>query len=449
MQTLHERLAELAELSEQRPDPGTAAMAAARGRAYRRRRLVGTAATLGASAAALALIAGISLSRSAGDVEPAPAGAPTGMPRELYEPSPWLPGTGDEPLGTLAGLVVADRASWSGTERGLVGISATTGAYRFLELPSAAAVHLTSAAISPDGGHVAYWTTGGTRLSPDTDPVTGVAIYDAATGDVVRHPVETDHGLATEELTWADDATLLLGYGQYRGGLADPQELQGSSTFAAWFTWRVGDSEPAPAPFDNGTDVGRAASGRVLEDGPPRAVVDLATMSRETVRIGSDFSQSPVPDLDGTALAWVAGGTRRDPGGGSNPNRVYVASLATRDAAGRVERRLVPGSGKTFDVLAWTDRTHVALLQRVGTSLDRTRIAVVDVRTGKSDTVTTGELGTTFAPGRVATDLLSHPPIAAPEPPSPWDPRVSTGLAATVLLTAAGFLIVWRRRARP
>jgi hypothetical protein len=250
MQTLHERLAELAEVSERRPDPGTARAAAARGRSYHRRRLVGTVATLVTCAAALAVIAGVAVSRSADEVEPAPDDAPTGMPTELYEPSPWLPGTGDTPLGVLAAILPAERKTWTGADEGLVGVSATTGAYRFLDLPDLVPQELSSAAISPDGRHVAYWTTGDTRLSPDTDsgPVAGVAVYDSTTGEVTRHDVETDHGLAPDGLVWADRETLLLGYGQYRGGDADPLMDQSFSTFASWFTWRVGDAAPRGDP---------------------------------------------------------------------------------------------------------------------------------------------------------------------------------------------------------
>jgi hypothetical protein len=453
MQTLHERLAELAELSDQRPDPGTAAMAAARGRAYRRRRLVGTAATLGASAAALALIAGISLSRSAGDVEPAPAGAPTGMPRELYEPSPWLPSTGDEPLGTLAAIIPAERATWSGREDGLVGVSATSGAYRFLDLPGALPQTLDDAAISPDGRRVAYWTSGETRLSPDstTGPVTGVAVYDSDAGDVVRHEIATDHGLQPEGLIWSDAATLLVGYGQQVTGDGGPEEEQGLSTFGPWLAWRVGEDTPDVSALPSGARVEDATSGRILvSDDPRRAVTDAEQSSRRVFRIREDLSVSPVIDAAGLQVAVVSGESQ--PGwSGTSPNRVLVGRLPVRgQGPGRaLAMRVLPGSDNTFDVVAWADDRHVVLLQAADeSSWNSPDLVVVDVRTGEERVLMrSAERRTNLLSDHYATDLFSRPPIAAPEPPRPWDPRVSTGLAAAVLLAGAAILIVWRRRA--
>ncbi|WP_193614898.1 hypothetical protein [Nocardioides lijunqiniae] len=454
MQTLHERLAELAELSEQRPDPGTAAAAAARGRAYRRRRLVGTAATLTASAAALALIVGISLSRSAGDVEPAPAGAPTGMPRELYEPSPWLPGTADEPLGTLAAIIPAERATWTGREDGLVGVSATSGAYRFLDLPGAVPQSLDDAAISPDGRRVAYWTTGDTRLSADssTGPVTGVAVYDSDTGAVVRHDIATDHGLQPEGLIWSDAATLLIGYGQQVTGDGGPMEEQGMSTSGPWLSWRVGQDGPAISALTPGADVEDATSGRILVSDHPRYVVtDGEQSSRRVFRIRKDLSVSPVVDASGLQVAVVSGESQEPGYTGSNPNKVLVGRLPVRGqgAARELVMRELPGSENTFDVVAWADDEHVVLLQAADeSSWNSPDLVVVDVRTGEERVLLrSAERRTNFLSDHYATDLFSRAPIAAPEPPHPWDPRVSTGLAAAVLLAGAVTLIVWRRRA--
>jgi hypothetical protein len=452
MQTLHERLAELAELSDQRPDPGTAAMAAARGRAYRRRRLVGTAATLGASAAALALIAGISLSRSAGDVEPAPAGAPTGMPRELYEPSPWLPSTGDEPLGVLAAILPTERASWTRREDGLVGVSATTGSYRFLDLPGAAPQTLFGASISPDGRRVAYWTSGSTRRSPNSmsGPVAGVAVYDSVTGDVARQKVDTYHGLSADGLVWADATTLLLNYGQYAGGDADPEMDQSLSTNGPWRAWSMGEDSLVRVPLPPDPTIDDTAGGRILASSEFGYVVTGPRHEAgRPFTIRAKMSRGPIVDDSGTQVAVLSSGAPETDTSERSPDRLLVGRVPTSGSDRRLVPREVPDNDHTFDVVAWADEHHVVVLQARESSLDTAQLVVVDVRTGEKQVLTTSaERRMNFLPDHYATDLFNRPPIDAPEPPRPWDPRVSTGLAAAVLLTAAGFLIVWRRRAR-
>ncbi|MCD4524478.1 hypothetical protein [Nocardioides sp. cx-173] len=455
MSTLHERLAELAEVSEQHPDPGTAQAAVARGRAYRRRRRVGTVATLVASAAALAAILGVTLSRSGGEVEPAPADAPTGLPAELYEPSPWLPGTGDTPLGVLAAILPAERKTWTTTDTGLVGVSATTGAYRFLDLPDPVPHELHGAAISPDGRRVAYWTTGDTRLSPDSDsgPVAGVAVYDSATGDVQRHQIETDHGVMPDGLIWSDRETLWLGYGQYVGGDADPEMDQSTSMQGPWLTWRVGHDAPTPSALPPGSRIEDAIDDRVLLSGrlAGYVVTDAAQSTRRVFTIGDDLSVSPVLDASGVHVAVVSGRSDEPGVSGSNPNSVLVGRLPSRGQGkvGRLTMREVPDSENTFDVVTWTDDRHVVLVQAAdASSWHSPRLVVVDVRTGEKQVLTSSvERRANFLSDHYATDLFDHPTITAPEPPHPWDPRVSTGLAAGVLLAGALVLTIWRRRA--
>lgn len=453
METLHERLLELAEVSDERPDPGTAAMAADRGRAYRRRRRVGTGSALVAAAAALVVVFGVTMSRSAGDLEPAPANAPTGIPSEIFEPSPWLPGTGDDPLGVLAGIVPAERGTWSGPEQGLVGISATTGDYRFLDLPDQDSSELSRAALSPDGRRLAYWTTGETRGSPNTlggDPVTGVAIYDSATGDTTRLDIETEHGLAPEGLMWLERTRVFLGYGQYVGGDADSDMDQGTWTGPDWFTWRLGDDTAEATELPSNGWVGSAADGWIVQqvDESHHVATQGSRASDTYFEIGNDWSTSPLVDASGHMVAYVAGSTKAEPNNSRNPNRVLVGRLPRAGGASALEARPIPGSGRTFEVLAWTDARHVALLQREGDSYERERVVVADVRTGDLRMVTVGDLGGTFRPGQVATDLLDEPPIAAPEPPRPLDPRAVTVLTGVVVASAAVGLILWRRRVR-
>ncbi|MCW2794154.1 MAG: hypothetical protein JWO76_3252, partial [Nocardioides sp.] len=135
MTTLHDRLSRLAdEAPVALPEPGLWQ----RGRRYRRRRRAGTLAIVGAAVLALGVLAGTTWQRSSVD-GPQPANSAPALPDRIWSPSPWLEGTDDAgELGQLAAIIDAERGSWIGKSPGLVGVSATTGEYRFLDLPDAA-----------------------------------------------------------------------------------------------------------------------------------------------------------------------------------------------------------------------------------------------------------------------------------------------------------------------
>ena len=213
MTTLHDRLADLAdEAPASLPDPGLWD----RGRRYHRRRRAGTLAVLGVAVLVLALLGGIGRHRAAPPVQPATGSV--GLPDRVWNPSPWLPTT-DRP-GQLIAVTGAQRGSWTGMHPGVVGISATTGEYAFLDLPDAELDVSETPVLSPDGRRVAYWLTGETAGTPNTSrgPITGVAVLDTGTGDVSRHWIRTAHGLMPDFLAWADDETVVFSAGQIVGG---------------------------------------------------------------------------------------------------------------------------------------------------------------------------------------------------------------------------------------
>jgi hypothetical protein len=280
-----------------------------------------------------------------------------------------------------------------------------------------------------------------------------VAVYDSVTGDVVRHDIDTDHGLAPEGLIWSDAATLLFGYGQQVTGDGGPMEEQGMSTSGPWLIWRVGRDAPVVAALGSAA-VEDANAGRILVSGNSRyAVTDAEKSSRRVFGIRQDLSVSPVIDASGLQVAVVSGESQEPGWSGVNPNRVLVGRLPARwQGHGREElvMRELPDSENTFDAVAWADGQHVVLLQAADeSSWNSPDLVVVDVRTGEKQVLTrSAERRTNALSPHYATGLFSQPPIASPEPPHPWDPRVSTGLAAAVLLAGAGVLVVWRRRAR-
>ena len=440
MSTLHDRLADLA---DDAPPGGPVPGLWDRGRRYQRQRRTGTLVI--AAAVVLALVGLGSLDWWRARPEPMPANGTPALPQKIWAPSPWLPGTDDAgPLGQLAAVQYASRGSWTGGRDGVVGISATGGTYRFLDLPDAVYPPIAPVALSPDGRHVAYWYSGQTRLSPHSDdgPVVGVAVYDTATGDVARHPVPSDHGLSAEDLAWVDADRVVLGYLHWRGGDADPvNDQSGAGDYSGLLLWDPSSGRP-PAPLPGARpedrDVQYAGGGRVLVEPDGVAVLDADTGRRTSLQL------RPVPmlmytmalDATGARVGWI--------GGNRNPNDIRSARVRSGALTGAV----VPDSAHTFAVEAWLDDQHVAAVQR-GRGMDTSVLRSVDLETGDRTDIVRYPLGTYGRSTQLATDLLDVPSVARPEPPRPLSPRAVAGGAALVVLGGIGALLMWRRRVGP
>lgn len=437
MTTLHDRLAELA---EDAPPGGPAPDLWDRGRRYRRLRLGGTAVI--ATVVVVGLLALGTLDWWRARPEPVPANGTPALPQRIWMPSPFLPGTDDAgPLGQLAAIQNAERRGWGGTRSGLAGISATTGEYRFLDLPD---VSENDVALAPDGRHVAYWYTGETRLSPNSEsgPVVGVAVYDTSTGEVVRHEIPSDHGLmvGTADLIWADASRLVFSYATYRGGDADDDMAQSSGKDGpGLLVWRPGTDQPPSILAGIDGDVeDSTGKGQLLVFGERMAWVDLDD-PRSTVRFprpNAGLMFTMAADTTGTQLA--------GPLGNRNPNQMSVVRFEDGDTS----KRVVPDSDRTFAAVAWLDEDHVAAIRRVGKGYERTALLRVDVRTGASNELLRYPFGTWGSATLLATDLLAEPTVERPEPPRPLDPRVVAVAATTVAVCGLGALLLWRRRVR-
>ena len=440
MTTLHDRLAELA---DDAPPGGPAPELWARGRRYHRVRRAGTLAIVSAAVLVLVAITGLSWQQSGGLPEPAaPPGATRALPDRLWTPSPWLPGTDEDgPLGDLAVVMRSDRSSWSGTEQGLVGVSATTGEYRFLDLPDQEPGDV---ALSPDGRKVAYWLTGTTSGSPsDTGPVTGVAVYDATTGDVKRADISTEHGLDASALLWADDGELVLSYGQYRGGEGDDPMQQSSATPSEHYWWRLDQDRPQELPMPEGTrraDLVGASGGRVVLTDSTRYwcyYLDQPGFAWPMLgEAGLAMSTQPV-FLTTSRFAVVRGSW--------NPNSILVGDASLRGGA---RTHTVPDSQGTYEILGWDgDR----LIVERGTDGSRrayvnASVFRVDSRTGRSVELVRLASAEQIRQVQVASDLYDVPTVAGKEPPTPFGPRAVTGGLALVAVLGAGAVVVWRRR---
>lgn len=437
--SLHDRLADLAaDAPPGSADPGLWD----RGVRYHRRRRLGTAAIALVVVVGLVAIGALDWWRAR--PEPMPAGGTPALPTRIWTPSPWLPGTGEAgPPGQLAAVQYAERKGWTGTDPGVVGISAATGEYRFLDLPDA---HVADGvALSPDGRRVAYWTTGQTRRSPNSahGPVTGVAVYDTATGEVARHEVPTDHGLSVEDLVWADPDRLVFSHLQWRAGDGGDDMLQSSANEdSGLLVWKPGaGGAPVAIPKTLGWSIEQSTGqGQLLLTGEGMRFLDLdrPELMRTVVLPRDGYMRVAAVDVDGTRVAW--------PRGNRNPNTIAYGEVVDGE---RVDFTDVPDSKRTFAVVAWLDQDHVAAIQRPSRSIGPGALMSVDVRTGEASEIVRFPSDTYGNGTEVATGLLDTPSVDRPKPPRPLDPRVvTTGL---VLVTGAGVLalLAWRRRVRP
>jgi hypothetical protein len=449
MTTLHDVLADLAEDAPAvTPDPALWSRTRRRHRVRRR----GSVAIVLAGCLALVTLALTAWRQAEEPVRPASSDSRGALPSRLYAPSPWLPGTDEKgPLGRLSMVVWAERKSWNGASEGIVGISATTGEYRFLDLPDSDGL---DTALSPDGTRVAYWLAGSTPEAPNSDgdggrPTVGVGIYDARTGSVVRHRVSTAHGLMQHELAWADNGRLLFEYGQYTTGEDD--DMSGFARNAGGLrVWDVdSDREPAPVTVhgkkQDASFAGTAGDGSlVLNDGSETHFVlvdlDRPRSPRELVLPGR-MSSYPTVTRDGRA-AGVWAGPDRDTW--RVPNEVLAGSAD--DRADDVRMRKVPSSAGTYEVIAWAGPDRIVVLRSPDGLIDNADLELMDVRTGKTTTVLSGS----FTNGEeYATELFAVPSRDFPAPPTPLDPRLVVGLGAGVVAAVALALVLWRRRVRP
>lgn len=427
MTTLHDRLADLA---EDAPDGGPVPGLWDRGRLLRRRQQIGTAVIVAAVVVLLAGLATVDQRRAA--PVPVPADGPVGLPDRAWAPSPWLPSAARP--GRLVAITTTDRGSWTGTRPGVVGISATSGDYAFLDLPDDWQRDIE---LSPDGRDVAYWLTGPTTDTANTmggAPVTGVAVYETTTGEVTRHWIPTPHGLQPDFLSWADDSTLIYSAGQIIGGDDDSDMDRSSSRSGTVMTWSVGGEPTAVPGHPDGFTLTGAAHGRALLD---HRLVDLADPSR-TRRVELPESAPSVGGLHFVALG--PSGQLAMIAGNRNPNKVVAGPAG--------ELRQVPDTQNTWGVVDWLDDQTMVTFQRLG-GWRATQSALVrrDLDTGDSEILTRVRSDGLF--WRFATDLLGAPTYHADAPPRPLDPRKAWGGVAAIVVAGLGALVLWRRRVRP
>ncbi|WP_143055201.1 hypothetical protein [Nocardioides luteus] len=413
-----------------------------RGRRMARTRRVGTVAIAAVACVLLIALGSVTWQQRAVEPPVADTETKTYVPARIYTPSPFLPGTDEQgPPGVLIATIEAEREGWVDRGRGLVGVSATTGDYRFLDLPDANPEYLGDAALSPDGRHVAYWITGSvpdplperpkvpsSSAFSELPPIVGYAVYDTVTGKVGRRVQSTQHGLGSQAFVWFDPGHLAVTYGQMRDCCsATPNrtlvhDLASGTASALSVDVTMASTNGRGTLIDGSADTERRTGTSTLigADGSTRSVRTRTSDASRTS--GSMFA---VLSPDATKVAFLTGS--------STPDTVELVGIED-------------GTTRTIDlqslgVVAWLDATHLAAYAERPDDEAHLDLLSVDVRDGST---------TTFVrnadEARFAINLLDSPVRDQPDPPEPWSPWRITGTAAAVVAGAAIAILVWRRR---
>ena len=397
-----------------------------RGRRVARTQRLGTIAIAAVACLLLIALGSVTWQQRAVEVPPADGEIDSYLPSRFHPPSPRLPGTGSVgPMGTLIATYAVPRKGWFGSSDGLVGVSADTGVYAFLDLPHAALTVLLESALAPDGRHVAYWTTG-TVPDPvrdaDEEPVNGYAVYDTVTGKVVAQRPSTERGLGYSELIWFDSTHLGVEFGQMQDccSSADSQSLV----------------------FD--LTSGRTTSIDIrLASASTNAVGSLVAGNDNSVVVEADGSTTPayVPQtagqINGSQFVALSPDAKRIAAifGNGLPGPVHVKDIDTN-----VNGERIPGS--YVGVICWLDETHLAALQSHGEG-PRVDLVAVDIEDGSTEMLSEYVDHADLALKLIGSPVKTQP--APPYPGSPWRPTI----AAVVTIVAAGCgILVWRRRAQ-
>lgn len=444
MSTLSEQLDELA---DRLPRGVAPADLWDRGRRYGRRRRAGTLVVVAVTVLALVSLGSAGWWRARGATAPYAGGAasaPLRLPDHFVDPSGWLAGVDDEgPLGPVSAVIEAGRKSvWGRSVPDLVGVSAGTGEYRFLDLPGFAPGPYPSAvALSADGTRLAYFYDDGTHPGPgDLGEVgyAGVAVYDLGSGEVVaRREVPSSFGVLPSGLLWVGDR-VWLAWCVYDG----PDHSAG--TCDPGVAWNPTSDQDVPLRRRRGLETTSATAGVAATAGRALSLTRLTPAGvprTETHRLDAIVTGEPLLSPDRQRVIVLQDRDGRPQTQSDAATRVLVGRVPP--GPGPVALRAV-GTRTTMQVLGWRDPQHVVADQRVGGRYAR---VVLDLRDGSTEPL--GPPSTTQTSVTVAQEAWAAPVFVAPDPPSPLDPRVTAALVLGILGLAAGALVWWRRRVRP
>ena len=414
-----------------------------RARRRHRRRQAGVATMVAVVVLAVASGVGLVSTRQQTTLQPADSQAAPALPSRVYEPGRWLPVAGpDDPPGPLSTIIQVTSDRWFGLPRSVTGaISATDGSYLRLDLPDDADE---DAVLSPDGRHLAYWTTseppqGG---SVDTDrPVTGLAIFDTVTGEVQRLPIDTPHGLASHDVAWAGPNAVVLTYLGYRDVKRLPNLTQARRTPGpGLLRWTLGTDTPFLITSSAVRLWGASATQAVVtRSGRGMTIVDLATGRDRSARLDEPTGRFPRVAVSDSAVAYRHEIKR--------PGKASVRALTVVDPQGR--SRDVPVADLQSVVGLVGSQPVVAIRKPGDPGLTSIEVLSRDGRPRPLMSVPSEALIVPADGVNAASDLFAQPTRDFPPPPHRWDPRVEAGVAGGVALVAmlgALVAVVIRRR---
>jgi hypothetical protein len=434
MPTLQERFADLAEDAPISPTP---AGIWSEGRRRARSRRVGTAVVAAVTLVALSAVGVLSAHR-ASTPQYAGSDATPALPSQIYHPSPWLSGNGDQPPGQLALLIPGKRGGWPHYHWGMVGVSATTGAYHYLDIPGCYAVD----GLAPDGRHVSCFAT---SASGGRDVVRGVTIYDTVTGHVDRW-VSRSGRLGLNTVTWNGNDAVAFRVGDtsylWHFGHADPRPI------STHLTLRVGTAGTA----------GLYLSGRdgffyldPTHDGQEQRVT-LARRAPTTTPAAVSPSGRRIVVTDA-----ATGGFASDPRvSAARPDQGHLLVGSIDPSGRRVRLTPVPADLQRPLLVGWADEEHVLVVNQVsplgtpGVDDPDARYALerVDVISGEVVQVARMSDEQTSWGALFASSMLGAPTRVFAAPPHPVNQRLELGLVVGLFVLAGVALMVWRRRVR-
>lgn len=413
-----------------------------RGVRRRRRRLAA-----GAAASVLAVLLGGGVAGAIVAAAPTPTVSPAdgggaAIPDRIEQPDPWTPGTDRKgPPGRLAVVAGASRRTGilGASSDGLVGLSAGSGTYRFLDLPGRMPDDggMLSAddpvALSPDGRRVAYWV-GDTTAS-------GVAIYDTVTGSVRRTSFASPLGLAPGTLTWVSSDRLLVRYAVITQLARDSMS---STSSPPWLlSASTGQRERLAARGCLSMDLPVAMPGGFSSWDGRKLRLCIRSGATYVARQISVRGMDPAPALGTSAVSPDRSRAALVAVPSAGPGRLYVASVPSGSSSTRARRVRTQVAVQT--IVGWRDSTDVLVDGQIGRARG---IYAVDVTTGTSEPVV-GVPELNYTPGQVyATDLWSRPTVDRPAPPDVLNPQVAVaGGVVTALALLQVAIRVRRRRA--
>ena len=422
MQTLHERLSDLAEDAPVSPSPAGIWLD---GRRRARSRRIGTAVVVAATLALLSGVGGVAVHRSSSAPYASQPTATPALPTVVHSPSRWLSGTGDTPPGRLSLLIPAKRGTWTGYRWSAVGVSATSGAYHFIDIPGC----VDMADLSPDGRRVACWTGVGPTHS---SVINGLAVYDTVTGHVDRFAPKSG-SLGVNSLGWSGSDAVTL-------------RVSGTS-----YLWRLGHGAPRPISTPLTHIAGTAGAEGLYASGPHGYYYLDPARGHAVTRIRIEPTKR---STTATAAAVSPSGSRIAIAHLTDTSSQLMVGQVAADGR-RTRMTAVDASLQWPTIVGWADDRHVMVVSQVspvglpgdGSTGDRYVLDRVDVRTGEvtqvSDVGSLGDSSIFFA-----SSILGAPSRDLPAPPQPLDPRLEAGLVTGALLVGGVALVLWRRRVR-